>query len=630
MCGICGFYSKRDISMEQLAAMNNTMKHRGPNDKGTEMYMGKDHYSVGLAHRRLSILDLSILGHQPMNSVDHRITIVFNGEIYNYLELKEELKDYPFKSTCDSEVILAAYLKWGLDCVHHFNGMFAIAIYDREDQTLHLMRDPIGKKPLYYWLDGENLVFASELKAIMVCPGFTEKLRQDYLVRFLTNQYINAPDSIFQNVYKLEPGSILSFCRGKVETKKYWDVAKLYEEKKNTFQGSFAEAKEELKKKLQRSVALRMISDVPLGTFLSGGYDSSLVTALAQDASEQPVKTFSIGFEDKSHNEAEYAKEVAKHLGTNHTELYIGEQDMFDLIQDLCTFYDEPFADSSQIPTMMVSKLAKQQVTVALSGDGGDEFFCGYNNYKMLQDMQKLDSVGTLVYDVCQMPGFKQMKLMEMLPGKVQIVAGNQENPSKVQPFGLKQSQVAEKMVLGDSLTYRFPDEQQFVEKDWMIRRMLLDMVTYLPGDILCKVDRASMRYSLENRCPILDKHVMEFSFTLPHKYKYHNGSKKYILKELAYDYIPKELLERPKVGFSVPLDQWLRGPLREELQTYSASNFLEKQGIFAPDYTAKFIGRYLSQGDKGAGSGENYSRMVWAFYVFQKWWAQYRNVIQQ
>ena len=624
MCGICGFYGKQNISLGQLTEMNDTLYHRGPDDSGVEIYDGKEGYAIGLAQRRLSILDLSPLGHQPMHSADGRLSIAYNGEIYNFLELREELKDYPFKSHCDTEVILAAFLTWGISCVERFNGMFAIALYDREDESLYLVRDRIGKKPLYYLEEGENLVFASELKPIIKYPKFQKEIRQELLNRYLVHQYINAPDTIFKNVHKLEPGAVYQFCKGKKKQWKYWDAASKYEEKKNCFQGSFEDAKEELKKKLSHSIEMRMIADVPLGTFLSGGYDSSLMTAMAQSKSSQPVKTFSIGFEDKKYNEAIYAKEVANYLGTEHTEMYITEADMFGLIDDMTDYYDEPFADSSQIPSMLVSKLAKEKVTVALSGDGGDEFFCGYNNYKMLLDMQKLDFAGSMVYGACNLPGVKQMGLLEKLPVKVQIVANNRDRRLKVQPFELKQSETAVSMLKQEQLPYRFEEEAKYKEKNWQIRRMLLDMDTYLPGDILCKVDRASMKYSLESRCPILDKEVMEFSFELPHSYKYENGNKKRILKARAYDYIPKELLERPKVGFSVPLDKWLRGPLKEQLLDYCNQDFLKRQDIFKVSQVQQFIRHYLETGDKGSGTGENYSRFVWAYFVFQKWYQRY------
>ena len=404
MCGICGYISKKRITEEELRIMNDTMYHRGPNDSGIAIYEGTDGYSIGFAHRRLSILDLSPLGHQPMHSANGRVSIVFNGEIYNFLELKEELKEYPYKSTCDTEVILAAYMKWGIGMVDHIHGMFAIALYDRETQDVFLIRDRIGKKPLFYWVDDGNIVFGSELKPIMKCPGFKSEIRTQLLPRYLYNQYIAAPDTIFKDVYKLEPGSILRFRNGNISKWKYWDIKEVYKRESQNQITSYEEAKEGLKQRLRNSVAGRMIADVPIGTFLSGGYDSSLVTAIAQEMSDKPVKTFCIGFDVPKYNEAEYAKEVAKYLGCEHTELYCTEKEMFDLVKSIPQYYDEPFADKSQIPSMLVSKLAKKDVTVALSGDGGDEFFCGYNVYEYVRKAQILDVPGAMVDALGRIP----------------------------------------------------------------------------------------------------------------------------------------------------------------------------------------------------------------------------------
>ena len=653
MCGLSGYISRRRITEEQLRAMNDTMVHRGPNDSGVEIYPYKDGYNIGFAQRRLSILDLSPLGHQPMHSIDKRISVVFNGEIYNFLDLKKELSDYPFKSTCDTEVIIAAYLKWGKDFVSHIHGMFAIALFDRETDTVYLVRDRIGKKPLYYWKDGENLVFASELKPIMMCPGFEGRIKKSVVARYLYQQYINAPDSIFEDVYKLEPGAILEFHLGQINIWKYWDVRKAYEENSANLVTDYNEAKSELKRLLKESVAKRMIADVPLGTFLSGGYDSSLITAIAQDLSDQPVKTFTIGFNEPRYNEAKFAAEVASHLGTDHTELYIDEKEMFDQVSSIAKFYDEPFADSSQIPSMLVSKLARQKVTVALSGDGGDEFFCGYNIYDNVLQAQKLDLLGGLAYGVGQIP-LGSKKLIDKLPFRVRVVARNRDKETKVQfasdsyilsahafvdgieSFDKHMSfdeynriYLDESMGKRDSgiqLPCKYPIESGYPQDNWQLRRMLLDMDTYLPGDILCKMDRASMKYSLENRCPIMDTSVMEYSYRIAHEFKYYNGDKKHILKDITYDYIPKELLDRPKVGFGVPLDKWMREPLLEQLKTYSSPDFLKKQGIFDVDYVSKFIGNYLTVGDGGPATGANYSKMAWSFFVFQQWYDHFMN----
>lgn len=605
--------------------MNDTMYHRGPNDSGEEIFGAKDGYYVGMAQRRLSILDLSMLGHQPMHSCNERLVISYNGEIYNFLELREELKDYPFKSQCDTEVILAAYLKWGISCIDRFQGMFAISLYDKETGELYLVRDRIGKKPLYYWQNGDGIVFASELKPIMEHPGFQKKIRKDVIKRYLYQQCVNEPDAIFENVYKVEPGQIIRFCDGEIKKWKYWDIATVYQKKKLEKVGSYEEAKAELKDILRDAVKKRMIADVPVGSFLSGGYDSSLVTAIAQEVSAEPVKTFSIGFHEERFNEAKYAKEVARHLGTDHTEFYIDEKAMFDMVESIPQYYDEPFADSSQIATMLVSELASKKVTVVLSGDGGDEFFCGYNIYDNVAQAQKLDVLGRMTYGVCKIPPFKQLGLFDKLPFRVQVVAGNHDPETKTQIGGRTYIKVIDRMLSEGGVPFKFPIESKYRESNWQERRMLLDEETYLPGDILCKVDRASMKYSIESRCPILDVNVMEYSYRLPHAYKYANGVKKRILKDIAYDYIPKELLDRPKVGFGVPLDQWMRGPLKEKLQDFCSIDYLKKQDIFDAQYVNGFINQYLKTGDKGPASGANYSKIAWSFLMFQQWYDYYK-----
>lgn len=623
MCGICGFFSKNRITAEQLTQMNDTMYHRGPDDSGAELYPAQNGYTVGLAQRRLSILDLSPLGHQPMHSPDKRVSIVYNGEIYNFRTLREELSDYPFISSCDTEVILAAYLKWGIGCLERLNGMFAMAIFDRSSGELYLVRDRIGKKPLYYWLEDENIVFGSELKPILKCPGFPAEIRREDIPRFLYHQYLCEPDTIFKNVKKLCPGEVLCFSNGKAKQWKYWDLKQVYHERKQMPVADYGQAKEELKDRLRQAVKERLIADVPIGTFLSGGYDSSLVTALAQSVCEKPVKTFSIGFHEEKYNEARYAKEVAEYLGCDHTELYIGEKEMFSLIEELPVYYDEPFADSSQIPSLLVSGLARQRVTVALSGDGGDELFCGYNVYDKVRQAQLLDGLGA----IAGMAG-DLFHITDKYPFKVRVIAKNRGRETKTQFVAGNYLQVAEQMVKREEgeevLPCYYDFETSYKEKNWQERRMLLDIDTYLPGDILCKVDRASMRYSLETRCPILDKNVVEYAFRLPHEFKYKKGNKKRILKDIACDFIPSGLLERPKTGFSVPLDKWLRGVLKEQVLSYAETGFLQRQQIFNHDYINRFLADYMKQGDGGAGSGANYSRIVWAFLMFQKWYERY------
>lgn len=628
MCGICGFISKREISLAQLKEMNDLMVHRGPDDSGAQIFPAAEGYSVGLAHRRLSILDLSSLGHQPMDSADGRLTIVYNGEIYNFKELRQQLTSYPFRSSCDTEVILAAYLQWGISCVEHFNGMFAFAIFDREEQALYLARDRIGKKPLYYWLQDGELVFASELKALMAYPFFQKEIDRRVLSRYLYIQYINAPQTIFSNTYKLEPGSILRFCGGTVACQKYWDVADVYQRMHHQPVTDYAQAKQELKELLGRAVAQRMVADVPVGSFLSGGYDSSLVTAIAQSQSSRPVKTYAIGFTEKRLDEAPYAKAVARHLGTDHTELYIGEAEMADLVESIPKYYDEPFADSSQIPSMLVSALARQSVTVVVTGDGGDEFFCGYNTYPSIKKVQYLYIPGRVTAAVCSLPGLRGSHLVETLPYRVRKVMSIHGKDAQTQVPNLYCLSWIDRIVApwseGESLPIFYPVEQRYHVKDWQIRRMLLDMDTYLPGDILCKVDRASMKYSLEVRCPILDKDVMEYSFRLPQQFKYKNGIKKRILKDIAYDYIPRDLLDRPKAGFSVPLGKWLRGPLKEQLVDMSGHDFLAAQGLFDPDGMAAALSVFFAADTGPSHQISELTPLLWSYFVFQQWYRTY------
>ena len=623
MCGICGFFSKNRITEAKLHEMNDTMYHRGPDDHGVQLYPSGNGYHVGLAQRRLSIFDLSPLGHQPMNSSDGRVAIVFNGEIYNFNRLKEKLSDYPFRSTCDTEVILAAYLKWGISCIEKLSGMFAIAIYDRHKEILYLVRDRIGKKPLYYWIEDGNLVFASELKPIMKCPGFEGKIRKEVISRFLYQQYLCEPDSIYENVKKVRPGQVIAFSADGLQESCYWEIKKVFQTQKNTAPDKYEEAKRGLKEILKDSIRDRLAADVPVGTFLSGGFDSSLVTALAQDVSDSPVKTFSIGFYEEKYNEAEYAKEVAEYLGCSHTEMYVEEKDMLDMVESIPAYYDEPFADSSQIPSMLVSKLAREKVTVALSGDGGDELFCGYNIYEKVRQAQMLDGLGAVAGRLGSV-----LHIVDRYPFKVRVIAENRNKETKTQLAAEHYLKAAKNMVLPahgqPSLSCIYEFETKYREKNWQERRMLLDMETYLPADILCKVDRASMRYSLETRCPILDMNVIEYAMGLPHEFKYHKGEKKRILKDITYEYIPERLLNRPKKGFSVPLDKWLRGSLKEQVLSYGETGFLKQQQIFNPEYVNDFLCRYMKKGDAGSGTGENYSRMIWAFLVFQKWYERY------
>lgn len=625
MCGICGFISEKPVILDNLVEMNNLLTHRGPNDYGEEIYQINQERYVGFAQRRLSILDLSERGHQPMHSPNKRVSVVFNGEIYNYRELRNDIKEYPFISDCDTEVIIAAYLEWGIDFVNKLNGMFAIALLDREKGTVYLIRDRIGQKPLYYYLDKDNnVVFASELKAIRQSLLFKQELNKDIIGRYLYRNYITIPDTIYKNTYKLEPGSILIISEKEVKKEKYWDVAKKYNELKINQVTNYEQAKFELKKLLKESVRKRMISDVPLGAFLSGGYDSSLICAIAQEALKEPLKTFSIGFYEEKFNEAPYAKRVAEILGTEHTELYISEKDMFQFIDSISNYYDEPFADSSQIPSMIISKLAKEQVSVILTGDGGDELFGGYGIYTILQEVQKRKRYEKILYTLSRFPLVQNMELWKKHSIVYRILLDDNNKEAETQRgvnnyFNVINSILNKK---ADNFYYEF--ESKYNEERYDIRRMLLDLETSLSEDMLTKVDRASMRYALECRCPLLDKGVVEYSFRLHPDFKDNHGNQKRILKDITYDYLPKEIMDRPKAGFCIPQDKWLRGPLKERIMDWTNYDFLKNQEIFNPDTTRQFVTKYMQTGDQGKWSGQNYSKIVWAYFIFQQWYEKY------
>ena len=603
--------------------MNDTMSHRGPDDSGEVIYEIGEGLICGMAHRRLAIMDLSSAGHQPMVSNNHNVTVVFNGEIYNFIQLKKKIPEYSFKSNCDTEVIIAAYEKWGIECFSKFNGMFSIAIFDRQNNELILARDRVGKKPLYYWIpkggSNKTIVYSSELKPIMAFPGFDEEINKSILCKYLLKGYINAPDSIYENVYKLLPGEILRF-NNCITKRKYWDLVEIHRELSKNRTLDLREAKIELNNILLDAVDIRLEADVPLGCFLSGGYDSSLIAAIAQKKlKNKPLETFSIGFNEKEYDEALYAREISKYLGTSHVELYCQRSETVQLVDSIPQYFDEPLADPSDIPTMLVSKLARSHVTTVLSGDGGDELFCGYNHYPMVQKAERYDKIGAFAYKTGELFNLKQL-----FPYPVRLVADNRENSGKTQLIYRPYAIIVSKMLdMEYDINNYFDDETIYYTNDWEERRMLLDMQTYLPGAVLAKVDRASMKYSLECRSPLLDYRVIEYSLSLDQSIKVHNGVGKYVLKELTYDYIPKKLLDRSKMGFSVPVDSWLRSYFHEQLRYYSSESFLKQQGIFSSQFVHKFIEEYISKGNQGRG--KNYSLICWNFYIFQQWYEYYK-----
>lgn len=625
MCGICGYISNKNVLKETLKKMNYTLRHRGPDDHGEEIYQLRTGKYVGFAQRRLSIMDLSLKGHQPMHSPDKRVSVVFNGEIYNFKALKKEVSDYSFQSECDTEIIIALYLKWGIGFLQKINGMFAMAILDREKDKVYLARDRIGIKPLYYYQDEENnIVFGSELKAIWNCELFKKELNKEEIGRFLYRGYITAPGTIYKNTYKLEPGNVLEISGSGITKNEYWDVAKKNIELRKCLVTDYGQAKEELKVHLKNAVRGRMIADVPIGAFLSGGYDSSLVCALAQEISSTPIKTFSIGFEEEKYNEAPFAKRIAQELGTEYTEIYVTEREMLDMVDDISEYYDEPFADSSQIPTMCVSKLAKKAVSVVLSGDGGDELFGGYSIYSVMQEAQRKEVIGRILYGLGRIPQFRKTKFWRQRPLAYKVLSDDYNVEARTQIGANSYFDMINSMLINKTNTFYCEVESRYEEKRYDVTRMLLDMDTYLPDDILVKVDRATMKYALECRCPFLDKNVMEYAMRLPAEFKCASDNPKKILKDIAYEYIPKELLDRPKKGFSIPLDKWLRGILKERICEWTNKAYLKKQGIFKPDETERFIQNYMNYGDQGKRTGQNFSGRVWAYFIFQQWYERY------
>ncbi|HEV2720209.1 MAG TPA: asparagine synthase (glutamine-hydrolyzing) [Thermoanaerobaculia bacterium] len=632
MCGITGFVSAPAAAGELtrvVRGMCDALVHRGPDDAGEWIDGGA---GVAIGFRRLAIIDLSPAGHQPMISATARFAATLNGEIYNFEELRAELRERglapPFRGHSDTEVMLAAFDAWGVEAaVKRFNGMFAIAVWDAEERRLYLARDRMGVKPLYYGFAGDAFVYGSELKALQRYPGFDARIDRGAVRLYLRFMYVPAPFSIYEGIFKLMPGTILTFdpATRVVRTTAYWSVrdAALYGAA-HRFAGSEEEASRELEALLRDSIRIRMIADVPLGVFLSGGVDSSLVTALMQAESATPVKSFSIGFEDIGYDEAPFAAAVARHLGTEHTELTLREHDALDVIPRLAAMYDEPFADSSQIPTHLVSALARRHVTVSLSGDGGDELFGGYTRYfasqRLLPWMRRTPArLRPLLGRALQrVPPRAWDRLRRRLGERVQKVARTlMANDVDAMYFELV-SHWPDIVLAGSGqrAASRAPveDRTQWPALDDPIERMMyFDQISYLPDDILAKVDRASMAASLESREPLLDYRLVEFAWTLPLSMKVRGGKGKRVLRRVLYRYVPERLIERPKMGFGIPLGAWLRGPLRAWAEPLLDEAAIMKHGILDPaPIRAKWEEHLAGRGD--------WHYYLWAILMLQVW----------
>ncbi len=576
MCRIAGIWDMNPSPKAPVEAiitrMRDVLSHGGPDDAG--LYLDPD-AQLGFGHRRLSILDLSSAGHQPM--FWNNLVIVYNGEVYNFQEVRQMLEPlgYQFHTGSDTEVILKAFECWGYSAVDKFRGMFAFAIWDKTKQELTLCRDRLGVKPLFLYLHEGLLMFASELKSFHEHPAFDKSLNHEALALYLQQGYIEAPKSIFKQVRKVMPGTFMRItAQGDVSEHRYWDLKKVYQETP-LHQGSESELSTQLEQILRDSFQQRMVADVPVGVFLSGGIDSSLVTALLQQQSDKPLKTFTIGFQDEAHNEANLAKDVAKHLGTEHHELYCTKQDFKAQLGNIADFFDEPFGDSSFIPTYLVSKMARESVTVSLSADGGDEIFGGYTKYQVINNyfnkIQKLPKLvrnlgagalsqvnpAWLERNAALIPGLKQYKQLHYKIPKLinALKSENLDDFFRRSSVYLNEAEI--KQLTG---TYQSASASGVKAQDQRLISYLgmLDMLSYLEGDILTKVDRSTMQVALEGREPFLDQHIVEFAMGIPDQYKINPQGSKYLLRQILYKYVPQKLIDRPKQGFAIPIKDWL------------------------------------------------------------------------
>jgi asparagine synthase (glutamine-hydrolysing) len=652
MCGLAGFLAidtcrSREVAFTVLGRMADTIESRGPDDFG----VWTNDAGIGIAHRRLSILDLSPAGHQPMTCASGRYVIAFNGEIYNHLDLRAELAKVrsgvaavgSWRGHSDTETLLAGFAMWGIRAtVERCIGMFAFAVWDKKECVLMLGRDRLGEKPLYYGWQGQGdkacFLFGSELKALKAHPAFTAQINRDAICLLMRYGYISAPHSIYSGIYKLEPGSLLTVSLGRREPviETYWSLTEVAEAgNRLPLLGSPEAMVDELEALLKSAVHQQMMADVPLGAFLSGGIDSSTVVSLMQAQSERPVKTFTIGFNEVGYNEALHAKAVSRHLGTDHTEMYVTPQQALDVIPRLPGLYCEPFADSSQIPTFLVSQLARQQVKVSLSGDAGDELFAGYNRYVLANNIW-----GKVSRFPRGVRAWGASAIRALPPSAWNSLLGPLQ---PMMPHSLRQANIGDKLCKGaDVLGAKDLDELYFgLVKHWDLndlviggqapvtclqgkslelpgldtvqRMMALDTLTYLPDDILVKVDRAAMGVSLEGRVPFLDHRVVEFAWRIPQAMKLRDGVGKWILRQVLYRHVPKELIERPKMGFGVPLDEWLRGPLKDWAEALLDEGRLRREGYFNPAPIRAKWAEHIS-------GKRNWQHHLWNVLMFQAW----------
>ena len=621
MCGIAGLIGYKGDQHAVIKKMNDRMFHRGPDDGGSYIDEGR---KVALGHRRLAIVDLSKNGAQPFVSASKKSVMVYNGEIYNAGTIKEKLiknfgEDLKFRSTSDTEILLEAIERYGAGtALSMCKGMFALAVYDKAAGTVTLARDRVGEKPLYYGTVAGSFAFASDIGCLPQIEGFDNEINTDVLDIYFEEGYIPAPYSIYRGIYKLEPGKLLIVDVKSLETKQltYWSMKEVAKKGQgNLFKGSFEEASLELERLLKESIKGQMIADVPLGAFLSAGIDSSTVVSLMQSVSPGKVKTFTIGMEDEKFNEAVYAKEIAAHLGTEHTEKYITEKDAKAVIPKLPFMFGEPFADSSQIPTYLVSQMTREHVTVSLSGDGGDELFCGYRSY---------DSVSRVWNKVKKYPyplrriASKIVTSTPLSKDEVSYLKGvylGAKSPYELHRMEHEEDRLTKRIAKKrGSAIYKCMDFPASYLGEVNHEAMLMDMLLYHPDDILVKVDRTAMAVSLETRVPMLDKDVVEFAWSLPIEYLKEDGTGKRILRDVLYRYVPKDMMDRPKKGFSIPISKWL---LDDDLRSWAEELLdkkkIEEQGILDPDVVEKIWKDFTERG--------KYRIQIWYILMFQLWY---------
>lgn len=632
MCGIAGFIDfKKASSEETLANMACAVSHRGPDGQGV-YYADTSNASVGLGHRRLSIIDLSNAANQPMHF--DGLHMIFNGEIYNYEEIRNNLiaKGHQFNTHSDSEVILHSWREWGEKAIQQWHGMFAIALYDEKNGEVVCIRDRAGVKPYYYYQKDDLLLFGSELKSLTKHPHFEKKINTDAVASFLQYGYVSHPHCIYQNTFKIKPGHLLriQLSNKRISEEKYWSVYDAYNKPKLDI--SLEDAIRETEPILQKAFQYRMVADVPVGVFLSGGYDSSCVTALLQKNSIDKIKTFTIGTTDEKLNEAPFAKQIAAHLGTDHTEYYCTPKEALDIIPELPHYYDEPFADSSAIPTILVSRLARKKVTVALSADAGDEIFAGYNRYDYIYRYGKkigsipkpMRKLAVAAMDNVSSESIPYLRNKRNFHSRYDKLKNLLADPSPAEllknlniVFSDKEINKLFQKQVTPLITAHQSKELESGYGDPLAYMMAIDYQTYMVDDILQKVDRATMSVSLEGREPFLDQDIIEWAAQLPSDYKYYNGEKKYILKQIVHKYIPKAIMERPKMGFGIPLENWLSNELKELVEEYLSEKSLNAHGLFHTKEVRKTVNDFFG------GRKEKHLK-VWYLLMFQMWYKQW------